>query len=115
MDPNDKNNVDELDMGRICPVYALAPMRVFGLSSGSAMLALLVFVVFNSTVGVIAAILIAFAIAYIGEKVSAGRESGFAVQWIAGNAKGKFAMVIAKSWGEVGLMPPPNHQNTYEP
>ena len=106
---------NEMKEGRICPVYALAPMRVMGLSSGSAMIALMAFGVGNYTIGAVASTPIAFVIAYISEKVSSGRENGFAVQWVAAHAKGIFAKAIAESWGNLGLMPPPNYQKKFEP
>lgn len=105
----------ELESGRICPVYALAPMRIMGLSSGSAMVALLVFGGGYFVLGALYAAPLAFLVAYVSEKASGGRENAFAVQWVSAHAKGMFAKILAESWGNLGLIAPPNYQNTYEP
>ena len=111
----DDQELQELREGRICPIYALAPMKIMGLSEGSALMAGMVFGVGYYLTSPYVAIGLAIALAYGVEKAGAGREKGFAVQWVSAHATGGFVKGIARSWRRLGLLAPPNHQNTYEP
>lgn len=100
--------------GRRCPVYALAGMRILGLSQGSALLAALSLGITNTVIGGATGVAVALVVAYVGEKVSTGREGGFAVQWLSAKATGKFAELFANSWRSAGAIAPPNAQKRYQ-
>jgi hypothetical protein len=79
------------------------------------LMACLVFGASYSLAGPLVALGLSVALAYIIEKASSGREKGFIVHWASARAKGAFVNGIANTWMRLGLMSPPNHQNTYEP
>jgi energy-converting hydrogenase Eha subunit B len=79
------------------------------------MVALLMFGMMYYLVGAVMGTPIAFLTAWVGEKITSGKEPGFAVHWVAAHATGVFAKMLAQSWKGVGLMAPPNHQRIYEP
>lgn len=111
----DEEELAELRKGRICPIYTLSPMKILGLSEGSALVAGLVFGVGYYLTSPYIALLLAIALAYGVEKAGAGRENGYVVHWVSAHAKGKFVKGVANTWTRLGLMSPPNHQSTYEP
>lgn len=101
--------------GRRCPVYAFTPMRILGLSAGSALTAGVMFVLVYRFTGSVIGLLIAFVVGYFGEKLTNHKEPGFALQWVSARATGWVCHKIAQTWRRVGALPPPNHQRTYEP
>lgn len=108
----------QLMVGRRCPVYALAPGRMFGLSTSAALGGMVVFAALNPFMHGWYSSLnfpISGVAAWIIEKMTSGREAGFAVQWTSAHATGSVAQFFAQSWRGVGAMAPPNAQKRYEP
>ncbi|MEQ9223835.1 MAG: hypothetical protein RJQ08_11490 [Salinisphaeraceae bacterium] len=108
---------------RRCPVNALQPVTFAGIQAETMVVCLVVIAVGKPFFGMIRVTLAALVLAFIYEKVSAGRMPNFIPYWLSSvsghrNIR-RFAPAVTRllnmAWRESGLPPAPSVKKRYEP
>ncbi len=114
-------------MERPCPVYALMPLRVVGLTTGGLGIMVLSLIFIDPLFGSVAAVGGGYATAMVIQKASEGFPGGY-IQYklsnlltnpstrkvpVIGDLFGVLSVLITKSWQSQGLLSPPYVRNRY--
>jgi len=116
-------------MNRLCPVYALMPLRVLGLTTGGIIIVITCVAIFDTFIGIssVATLAIGYGLAVALDKASKDYPGGY-LQYKASNfltttrllkvpVLGEIIAVGGKgattAWVEAGSLPPPSINNHY--